>query len=79
MERCSCHSRAHAFPFWSRAGAVLSAGGARVEFSRDWHTCAAHASNGVLSAVSLHTVQGHHLELMSCAAPANSPEVRCLV
>lgn len=35
--------------------------------------------NGVLSAVSLHTVLGHHLELMSCAAPANSPEVRCLV
>ena len=69
----------HTRSFWSRAGAVLSAGGEGVAFSQDWPTCAARAPNGVLSAVSLHTVLGHHLELMSCAPPANGPEVRCLV
>ena len=46
-----------------------------LEFPQDPHTCAAQAPNGPLSAGSLHTVLGHHLEPMSWAAPANSPEV----
>lgn len=65
-------------PTLSLSGAVLPAGGEGVEFSQDRRTCAAPAPNGVLSAGSLRAVLGHHLEPMSWAAPANSPEVRRL-